>query len=1004
MAYEDDERSAAVQELVQGTLTFPMTGLGTRDLGESYAEVIELVHSALIYDPDTVFYLLYLASRRLRAAVAAEIALCTSLMAAVDDLSMPNRPVEDVSALVSARQSVLALGGALSRRGRVGGPEYERYRGALSRVRKQLQRVVRADYVPRGATSSVRDVVRPWAEARLASSNGFAALVEQHSTVLQQIDWFLVAFQEFQDAGVASSATSRQLVRASAQLNDVYETLEPLSPFERTAVARDALLRVLSNETVVKMLATGMRPGDYRISQSPSAAPMYRMSAYGTGTPASVIGSTCAPYPLYDSGAVAPTNILSFSSLNGSVVVVDLTPAGLSTVPGIQAAELIGCAEGPFHIGIDLDTPPPMLSAKGPYDTRPPLLGGNGGMFHVMVDGEVYEFPLPSNIALTAAATAAALDAAGAPWFKFSDGTATKPPLTFTAPGGTNVLVEYTNATPPQRYRDRCIEITPGFQYCMGLFPWTGGTVPPRSSGWDDNTKLWIKPNDMPTYVEVPLTVGDARTAANIVADIDAAAAIAVEDFEGDTDGNRVVVRSTIEGEGSIVTILSGGLYVAGVKIGLCTPSHLGALTLGLIPSMEDREVDVDIRALMNVLNMDAAFNVEAIATNERNEYLESRRATRTGASSLAIDIATDPTALWPAYTEIKLEIRNGDNRGVYGLTAAPVHAVGVLTFALDRRLRDTTAGLQHIIMVYRERLRVTSLDTSLASEIQCDDPANTARLIFGFDLLVHVGDAGYVLVERDDPVYGWIAQNLQARFIRVGDTIYNGTGTYQTTVSGIGELSDGVIEVSPNVVPSFSLTVAGFSVRSLPQDQYETILAGVETWLDVTLSPYEEGLPSIDRALAPLLLSTPSRSRVDSAYNLVSGLSTRLTALQTTLDAVSMAAVKAATVALSTLLEQGFDRARRLLLDGRYSEFFALTASDASFSRRFQTAVNEVIVSDANVSSYATSRGSSDATRLVSSWSSEIDPQYDFSDMEAELPASPVVDYYPGSRGGEEI
>ena len=1000
MSYTNDERRAAVQELVQGTLSFPASRLGTRDLGASYLEVSELVNSLLLFDPDTVFYLIYLTAKRLRTSLAAEITICDSFLAAVDDLAQPNRPVPDVSSLASARQSLLAMDHAASRRGKVGGPEYQRYRAAMGRMRSQLRRVVRMDYVPRGATTSTRDIVRASSDAKGATAGYFRQLVAQHDVVLERAAWLRTAFSEFQAGKLHSAVSQRQLARAADQLYDMYDLLEPLTPQERTAEARDVLLRLLSNESVVGMLAEGARPGDARMAQEPAAAPTYRVVAYGTGDAPSATGAVCAPFPLYDALAGSPTNVLGFSSLNGAPVSVDLFPGAASSIPGIQAAELVGGSEGDFSVSDDLAVPYPLVSAVGPFDTA-----ANGATFHIIVEGVAYEKTLPANPVTTDLMAAALLNAA-AGWVP------TQPPVTFTANLGT-VVVTHTGA-PPLRYRDRKMQVTLGFDYIQDMWPWTvdpgtGPVVASSSAGWDANDKLWIKPNDMPTYVEVDLPLGVWPTyyvtAAAVAAAITGAAVVAGENFEGDVDppgGNRVVVRSTDDGEGSIITIQSDGTrQPPDARAGIGTPSLLGAVTLGFAVGQESRESDVDIRSVMNVLNTNSTFSAQAAARSVREEYLDERNAVWTAASEISVDLAADPTASWPAFGELKVEIRNGSNRGVYGLTGAPSYVGSTLSLSLDRRLRDPSATLAHMVVVYREQLQIVSLDDSLTSAIQVANPADTAHVVLGFDTVMRRGTVDQVQVQENDALYGWTGLDVSSKFVRVGDQLLDGVGSYQSSVSGVADLSDGVLSVNPGVATTFSLTTGGFILRALPHVRYLEIAAALETWLTTTLLPYEEGLRRIDKVLAPLLLSNPTKDRVDAVYALVEGLKTRLTSLSTALGTITLSRMASAEAALQTMLEQGYDRARTLVLDGRYTAFFDLTANSASYSREFQRAVNELAVEDFNESSRARGRFDADFVRQSQSWKDDTHPDYDFSDMEDEFPDSPVIDYYGGVEGG---
>ncbi len=970
MSYSSDEKSAAVGELVQGTLSFQQDALGNLDRSTEFTEVMETVYAVLLYDPDAIYYLTYLARNSLKQIVAAELTLCDELLDAIDDLSMPNKPVANISSLASARNSLTAMDSALERSGSVAGAEFRRYQQAMTRLKAELGKTVKVAYVPRGSSTPIKDIVRPSDRAKVDVQTFFASAKTQHARLIDQLGYLQSAVPGFASGKLSAKIGQRQVVRAREQLDDLNQKLEGLTAAERIVEARDALLTVLANESVVRALAEHAPPGTAKLRQAPSSSPLYRISAHGEGTAPSVRGTVSAPFPLFDGTAAAPTDLLGFANLNGLAFDVDLFPTSSPSYrAGIVPAEVTGLASGPFEIEAPLDTPDPLVSGAGPFP-----ITSTSNLFHIVVDGTLYECTLTTGGARTATQVKADLDNA-ASWKN-----SVQPEIDVDDTGGI-VTINYDVSSPPARYSDRYMRIVNGVYYPINI-TWT----PTSSSGKNGNDKLRIKANDDPSFVEVTLPHGSVVAASSVRSAINAAGG---SDFGAELDGDRIRIVSGLSGEGSIITLLSEVPD---------TTSFRGMRTLGFSESQESRERDIDGSTVVALLNGTTQFSDRATARMVRQELFFGSRALRTADTIVKVGSESDPTAGWPDYTELKVAITSGDNRGVYGLTAAPSHAADALTLQLDRRLRDDTPNLQHTLTIYHEVLELESKDAGLTGAIQLDDPiSGSARSVLGFDTTLRRATVNELFVESNDAVYGWRAADISRLKIRVGDVVVDAAGDIQATLSSLSQLSSGIVPVVEDIDPTFAISTAGFSIQSGAYLAYLGFINTLEAWVAGSLPPFEEDLMWIDRALARVLLTTPTRNGVDPAYSRVSQLKTALEDLVTLCDAFTVPRIAAVDSALQSLLEHGFDRARQLLITGRTSEFFSVTGGNASFSRAFQTATTAVAVQDMNRGSQARARFDSEFVRVRENWEEDQHPDYDFSDFEEEPPEDAVVDYYQG-------
>jgi hypothetical protein len=1017
VSYTSDELGAIVDELVQGTLAFPRDRLGPRNVGSSLSETRELVNSALLYESDSVFYLIFIASQSLQKLVNDEIGLIDDLLDSVDDLLKPDKPVEDVSGVADATTALTSMENALGRSGRLGSAEISRYTSAVARATRSLGASTKMNFVPRGSSQSTTDLVRPQAEAKKASRSNFDSLKSKHSTLLTRVDNLLTAYESFDLQQLSEMVARQQVSRAREQMSDLNDELSSLTSEERTEIARLAVIKLLANKSVINSLANTPVPGDFKVRQPYGGSATYRVGAYGVGTPPSIVGSISAPWPLEFSDSQNITFELNDQPVD---LTVDLLPTGDSYARGVQPATLIGMKLEPFRIYPDLATPRSIYSREIP-------IAGNFGLtvttdrLHMIVDGTPYELTLPVPCTVAQAVAAVAGDVPG-----LGD-VVTASSVAGTAPFTLRLRLQYTPATKPEKYSERHMLVIEGAEnavlgpYILGGITSPLGNTPgnaAHSVGWDANDELKVKANDDPIAVTINLPTGVWNgdpstsyqvTAVNVKTNIDAQAAGA---FTADvTDGNIVLISSE-KGEGSILTIQSDGVYGPGLpsgdpKPGSNTPSLNGATDLGFFDGMEDRQRDVDGRVVVNLLNKDLTFSSEAKASMEKDEILRERGATRvpTGTSDvrLLVPLDNDPTGTWPPVAELKLQVLNGENSGTYGISLV-TWAASVLTITVDRRLRGTDPALLHQVVVYRDVLKISSLDGTTTGVLRAkDSPTFPARSTLGLSASQVESTVGKVLVEHNDPRLGWKPLDLRQRFIKIEDSLTReDIDSLVTSISSTSEANIGVLGVDPEVQASFGLTTTeGFNIRSSAYKDYSLYRVLLEQWT-ATLNPYDDAnLSAIDKLLSPILLISPSPQRVNAAYSKIEGLKNKLigssTALLEILRTYSVNKIQQIEDALQTLAEQGHDRARVALIEANISSYLNMTQEDSSFSRAFIKATSDVVVKDVNEPTNLHSGLSSSRERLVSTRFDDKNPLHDFSDMEDDLPDAVALDFWKG-------
>ncbi|MHA2334292.1 MAG: hypothetical protein ACXAEU_19850 [Candidatus Hodarchaeales archaeon] len=953
MSYTDEEKKESVQGLVQGTLSFPTDKLGNRNVVVSFNEIMELIRSIFVYDSDAIYYVIKLVSDDLGFLIRNELRTIDKLLDSVDDLSMPSKPINDVTSLADAKSALNEIDGALQRNGVIGVGESAKYNAFMDTIKNDLGRTTKMTYIPRGSSQAIKDIVRAASEAIVESRTNFTSLLEEHSSTIARVEQLLVSFDEFMAENIAGMVGSRQVARASSELQTLHTELDSMEPEERTSIARQSLLRVLANQAVIKGLVNRLLPGESKIAQLSYGTVTYRVSAYGEGTAPYIEGTECAPWKIRNSN-----NDVFGATINGTSITVDLLSEGAAQ------AELTGTNDGDFAIASSLSVPYPFQSTIGPFDIVAPA-----NLFHIWVNGTHYEKRTITGVGITAASLAADLSSA-------ADWVPSKPSLVFSDVSSCLKIVYGTGPGSPVLYSNRSMRIGQGVDDLGVLRSWYVATptleLSDSSSGWDGNDELKVQANDATTSTTVSLPTGSwpdySVTAASV------ASAISGSGFIGDVSGDKVVVRSTEYGEGSIVTIRSSGTG---------TDSHRGAITLGFTQDQEVRESDITGQTVVDALNNDATFRAEATASLVKRFLLTNSYATGSG-SDIVISADEDPTAQWPSAASIKVSVSYGvgDVVGIYQLTGYS-HSAGNLTLALDRNMR--AAGTNMIVSVYSDVLKVKSTDTTTSGTVSITDPANSARTILGLASGSLESTVGKLLFEFNDLVLGWKALDLQPFRLKVGDKLINSAGTELTELAALGEIADGIVSIAPEVDASFALSSAGFFVESAAKMAYETFILDVQSWLSNAV--FKDGLDRIDTMLAPLFLKQPTKNSVDRVYIEVSSLKTEIENLEQVCSDFLVNKLAGVDRALKLMNERGHNRARDLLLEGKISEFFSLTPQNSSYSGDFLTKAAEVVVEDLNESKTAKAKYDADIIRYAGSSLDDVDPNYNFLDIEEDLP-----------------
>lgn len=968
MGYSDNEINESAGLLIQGAPSFTRDVLGPRDVQATFDEIRELVSSVFLYQSDSIFHLFSLSARVLRKLVIDEIAAVDDLLEVVSDMAVPDRSIVDISPIITARITLGAVEDAVSRGGDVReSMQYAGYQVAMRRAADLMGSQVKSARM--SGSASTRLIVHTGSEARELALTTLGVLESKHAAVVAFVDQLLVADSEFQEVGLVD-VVGRQLTdRAHTVLMELEQSLSGMSGIARSRVARSSLLALLSNQALVKRVAERRGHREPRLLQARGGSDMFRLFAAGTGAGAAVVGQKSGPYKLLDGSVDTLALDVNGGAFSGTI---DL----LAAAGGAEQASLLAGRKGPFILQEDRVVPGGLytkrISAGGTY-----TIPAGANLVHLVVDGVSYEVALTVG-ARTPTQVASAIGSA-VPVVNV---------MPVVAGGQEYVSIFYAVGSPPAQYHLRSLQLVRGAGNADVLGPYTVGVVGVeytpadqyrvRLVGATANNVLRIRANNE-AAVDVTLPAGTfgsdfAVTQAAVRDEIIAAGSVSfTADLYDPGSGDQLRILSLEYGEGSSLVLESAG---AGSTTLLCL------LELGFYSGQISIQHDVSLQTAVSAINSATGFSDQAVASADREDYFHSLLAYPDATLTIFhVAVATDPTSEWPALTKLKLEVLNGSNAGVYGISSAS-WVGGILSITVDRGFTDLDPSHPQEVIVYQSWIEITSSDLTTNSSIQIT--GGTAGTEIGIVPQSEIGTTRTLQAQRNDLRLGWVTKSLRGLGITAGDLIkIVSTDQLVASVVSVDETA-GLITVDQDL-PSDTLldSVEGFKIVSLSESRYSVFEEQLAVWRSSLI-----GLSTVSDRIRRLAKVTPTQVDVDavvSMINIFRAQLTNTTALVQICSQFSVPTVFTLDDCLQLLLEHGYDRARQLLLNGKIRAYYETTVHTSSFARALMDAVSEVGVHVVNEPSDIVD-DLEYTERLVGEYESDLSVAEDFSDMEDEL------------------
>jgi hypothetical protein len=341
--------------------------------------------------------------------------------------------------------------------------------------------------------------------------------------------------------------------------------------------------------------------------------------------------------------------------------------------------------------------------------------------------------------------------------------------------------------------------------------------------------------------------------------------------------------------------------------------------------------------------------------------------ASITGVSGNQLTISAPPPSsvsaageyyIGPDYTGLggeRLVIGAGDDPGNPGRYRVVSGAIAEIT--VDRELAAADTSLA--VTIFTERLALSSAGTTTGSSLQV-----TTDPVFGLSPtgVAVTAELTTFSVASGDPV---------ARGVKAGDSVVLTSPAQTTYTRTIESVTNSRFSVTAGV--PYEAGPWTYSITSVRADAYETFRSALGAYQSTTYAG--EGFSALDPLVSRLARGGRYSSQISTAVN---DYLTALTTLQSALDEYVVPRETAVDSVISTLREQGLDRAADMLLKLDVVGFFSMGRDEVSYgsnlTRKAATVAREVVP----VSKYARSQQIVQEWRPVSFQPDPFDPLAD--------------------------
>jgi hypothetical protein len=350
--FTDEEVDDAVRRYLSTDVATNRLKSGSRDTLGAKEQVYDLVATALLLEPASYYYVIWLASNKLAGLINEQLGDMSVIIEAAPNASRQAKLLGPATELVNAKAAIVDLNAAFNKRtqGVSGslGPGVERFRVSVERyIKAELVKnvVVENEVVPTG--EELKDAIRSaWTRAQ-----------ERHAEIYDLATSIGNAIQTYRNVRLPDSAVKKIVGRIENKIEELQETLGG-----STAI-RDSRIAMLD---LLAMRALLARCSNFR-APSTALAPLGTDPATcvllgGSGVPATLLGTVASPYN-YAEGSV-----LNLTVNGGTPVSVNLP--GTSGAIVVSEAPSFPAPTG-AEVAVSVDGGTPVLLTTSAWASGP---------------------------------------------------------------------------------------------------------------------------------------------------------------------------------------------------------------------------------------------------------------------------------------------------------------------------------------------------------------------------------------------------------------------------------------------------------------------------------------------------------------------------------------------------------------------------------------------------------------------------------------------------------
>lgn len=349
--YSDDEIVLAVSQFVKSNVKVVRDALGPVDQGAKFDEVVQLISSTLIFDPNAIYYLIFLATNSLNHDVVSALEFVADMRTALTEVSKPTKYVSRTSLLADAAAALQSVDTILTQNSAISSSAFNKYVSAVDAFRD-------ASLTPN--IKEANQIVRPPQEARKVMQTDLSSITAAYPELLVRADLILTMLDQFEELDLPVKTIQSSIRQTRSDLVDLRTQFESttVSKDDKIGLTRDAYLRITAGKAVLTSLANFRSPNSARIT-STSTRKGYAASVGLSGEliSAAVTGTKSAPWDIStgtnDTLIIAADGAAPTTYTIVPPVLASVTSFGSSSTYDIHVAtyaSVTGTVAGPSYV------------------------------------------------------------------------------------------------------------------------------------------------------------------------------------------------------------------------------------------------------------------------------------------------------------------------------------------------------------------------------------------------------------------------------------------------------------------------------------------------------------------------------------------------------------------------------------------------------------------------------------------------------------------------------